>query len=112
CTTFGWERVPELYVTQTPVFNAGAYGVDDPFIVIHSSAFELLDEDEQRGLLAHELGHVISGHALYTTIAAIVALVSLGVLPIPLELIVARQRARRRKGPRRRRTTAGGRGSQ
>ena len=88
CTTFGWTRVPELYVTQTPVFNAGAYGVDDPFIVIHSSAFELLDEDEQRGLLAHELGHVISGHALYTTIAAIMALVSLGVLPLPLELVV------------------------
>lgn len=87
CTTFGWERIPELYVTQTPVFNAGAYGVDDPFIVIHSSAFELLDEDEQRVLLAHELGHVISGHALYTTIAAIMALVSLGTLPIPLELI-------------------------
>ena len=78
CTTFGWEKIPELYVTQTPVFNAGAYGVDDPFIVIHSSAFELLDEDEQRGLLAHELGHVISGHALYTTIAAIMAMVSLG----------------------------------
>jgi Zn-dependent protease with chaperone function len=88
CATFGWERVPELYVTQTPIFNAGAYGVDDPFIVIHSSAFELLDDDEQRALLAHELGHVMSGHALYTTIAAIMALLSLGVLPLPLELVV------------------------
>jgi Zn-dependent protease with chaperone function len=88
CTTFGWERVPELYVTQTPTFNAGAYGVDDPFIVIHSTAFELLDDDELRGLLAHELGHVISGHALYTTIAAIMMLVSLGALPLPLELLV------------------------
>lgn len=87
CTTFDWARVPELYVTQTPIFNAGAYGIDDPFVVIHSSAFELLDDDEQRGLLAHELGHVISGHALYTTIAALLALVSLGALPLPLELI-------------------------
>src|ERR1043166_1939854 len=60
CATFGWEHVPELYVTQTPVFNAGAYGVDDPFIVIHSTALELLDEDELRVILAHELGHVIS----------------------------------------------------
>ncbi len=88
CATFGWENVPELYVTQTPIFNAGAYGVDNPFIVIHSSAFELLDEDEQRVLLAHELGHVMSGHALYSTIAAIMLLVSLGVLPLPLELLV------------------------
>ena len=57
CSTFGWETIPELYVTQTPIFNAGAYGIDNPFIVIHSSALELLDTDEQRVLLAHELGH-------------------------------------------------------
>ncbi|HEY3935062.1 MAG TPA: M48 family metallopeptidase [Gemmatimonadales bacterium] len=88
CATFGWERIPEVYVTQTPIFNAGAYGVDDPFIVIHSSAFELLDVDEQRVLLAHELGHVMSGHALYSTIAAIMLLISIGALPFPVELVV------------------------
>jgi hypothetical protein len=82
CTTFGWPTVPELYVTQTPIFNAGAYGVDDPFIVIHSAALEMLDDDEVRVLLAHELGHVMSGHALYSTIAAILLLVSFSALPI------------------------------
>ena len=81
CTTFDWPKVPELYVSQTPVFNAGAYGVDEPFIVLHTAALELLDEDEIRVLLAHELGHVISGHALYRTIAAILLAVSLGALP-------------------------------
>jgi Zn-dependent protease with chaperone function len=81
CTTFDWPEVPELYVSQTPFFNAGAYGIDRPFIVIHSAAIELLDEDELRVLLAHELGHVMSGHALYRTIAAILALISLGALP-------------------------------
>lgn len=80
CTTFDWPAVPELYVTQTPVFNAGAYGIDHPFVVLHSAALELLDDDETRAVLAHELGHVMSGHTLYTTIAAILALVSLGVL--------------------------------
>ena len=64
CTTFDWEKVPEVYVTQTPIFNAGAYGIDDPFIVLHSAALEILDEDEIRTLLAHELGHVMSGHSL------------------------------------------------
>jgi Zn-dependent protease with chaperone function len=82
CTTFDWEKLPEVYVTQTPIFNAGAYGIDDPFIVLHSAALEILDEDEIRTLLAHELGHVISGHSLYRTIAAILALVSLGALPM------------------------------
>src|SRR5512135_1479246 len=80
-TTFDWPKVPELYVSQTPVFNAGAYGVDDPFIVVHSAALELLDDDELRVLLAHEMGHVVSGHALYRTIAEILLNVSLGALP-------------------------------
>jgi len=79
--TFDWPTVPELYVSQTPVFNAGAYGVDDPFIVLHSAAVELLDEEELRALIAHEMGHVVSGHALYRTIAEILLAVSLGSLP-------------------------------
>ena len=82
CTTFDWPKMPELYVSQTPVFNAGAYGVDDPFIVLHSAALELLDDEELRVLIAHELGHVISGHALYHTIAAILFNVSLAALPM------------------------------
>jgi Zn-dependent protease with chaperone function len=81
CTTFDWPTVPELYVSQTPVFNAGAYGVDTPFIVLHSAALELLDDDEIRVLIAHEMGHVISGHAFYRTIAAILFLVSASALP-------------------------------
>jgi Zn-dependent protease with chaperone function len=79
--TFDWPALPELYVTQTPVFNAGAYGVDQPFIVLHSAALELLNEEEIRTLLAHEMGHVVSGHSLYRTIAEILLQVSLGSLP-------------------------------
>jgi Zn-dependent protease with chaperone function len=81
CTTFDWEKVPELYVSQTPFVNAGAYGIDEPFIVLHSAAIELLNDDEMRVLISHEMGHVISGHSLYRTIAAILALISLGALP-------------------------------
>lgn len=81
CTTFDWPVVPELFVSQTPVFNAGAYGVDNPFIVVHSAALELLNEDELRVLLSHEMGHVVSGHSLYRTIAEILLNVSLGALP-------------------------------
>ena len=81
CTTFDWAEIPELYISQTPVFNAGAYGIDHPFIVLHSAALELLDDDEVRVLLAHELGHVMSGHAFYRTIAAILFLVSASALP-------------------------------
>lgn len=82
CTTFDWPRAPEMFVSQTPVFNAGAYGVDEPFIVLHSAALELLEDEELRALIAHEMGHVMSGHALYHTIAAILFMVSLSALPV------------------------------
>ncbi|MEZ4585183.1 MAG: M48 family metallopeptidase [Gemmatimonadales bacterium] len=82
CATFDWPKAPEMFVSQTPVFNAGAYGVDDPFIVLHSAALELLDEEELRALIAHEMGHVMSGHALYHTIAAILFMISLSALPV------------------------------
>ncbi len=88
CTTFDWPEVPELYVSQTPVFNAGAYGVDHPFIVLHTAALELLDDDELRVLLAHELGHVMSGHAFYRTIAAILFLVSAKALPALVGIVL------------------------
>lgn len=80
-TTFDWPEVPEVYVSQAPVFNAGTYGVDRPFIVMNTAAVERLTEDELRVLLAHEMGHVVSGHALYRTIAELFVNVSLGALP-------------------------------
>jgi Zn-dependent protease with chaperone function len=80
-STFDWPEVPELYVSQTPVFNAGAYGVERPFLVLHTAALELLDDSELRILLSHEMGHVLSGHALYRTIAAVLLNVSLSAFP-------------------------------
>lgn len=80
-TSMDWSERPELFVSQTPFVNAGAYGMDKPFIVINSAALNLLDDDELRVLLGHELGHVMSGHALYHTIMVLVLNVSLGFLP-------------------------------
>jgi Zn-dependent protease with chaperone function len=60
--------VPELYVQADPGFNAMTIGLDRPIIVINSGMVDLLDEDELRWVLAHELGHAMSGHAVYRTI--------------------------------------------
>jgi Zn-dependent protease with chaperone function len=80
-TTMDWSERPELFVSQTPFVNAGAYGMQRPFIVINSGALKLLDDDELRTLLGHELGHVMSGHALYHTLLVIILSVSLGFIP-------------------------------
>jgi Zn-dependent protease with chaperone function len=79
--TLDWPEVPELYVTQTPVVNAAAVGFDRPFIVLNSGTLALLDSEERRNVIGHELGHVMSGHATYTTIAIIIMTVGLQGLP-------------------------------
>ncbi|HLJ98842.1 MAG TPA: M48 family metallopeptidase [Streptosporangiaceae bacterium] len=61
------ENVPELFITQTPLVNAMALGIDRPFIVINSGLVDLMDPEELRFVVGHELGHVLSGHAVYRT---------------------------------------------
>ncbi len=79
--TLDWRERPELYVTQTPFANAAAVGFERPFIVINSGMLTLLDDEELRFVLAHEVGHVMSGHTTYTTIALL--LMQLGVAGLP-----------------------------
>jgi Zn-dependent protease with chaperone function len=95
-TTMDWPEQPQLYVSQTPMVNAGAVGVDHPFIVLNSGAVTLLDDDELRVLLGHELGHVISGHTLYRTVTILILtlgfrnlpfLAGIVLLPIQLALL-------------------------
>ncbi|MCZ6858431.1 MAG: M48 family metallopeptidase [Gemmatimonadetes bacterium] len=80
-TTLDWEDKVELYVSQTPVANAMAVGFEEPFIVMHSGTMSLLNDDEQRVVLGHELGHVMSGHALYHTILYLIILFGFANLP-------------------------------
>src|SRR5215472_3577662 len=60
-------EVPECYVLQTPLVNAMALGRDKPFIVINTGMIELLDPEELRWVVGHELGHILSGHTVYRT---------------------------------------------
>jgi Zn-dependent protease with chaperone function len=79
--TLDWPTRPQLYVTQTPFLNAGAVGFDNPFIVMNSGTLAALNTEEQRFILAHELGHIMSGHTVYRTIAIIIITFGLNNLP-------------------------------
>lgn len=60
-------KPPEVFVIADPVPRAMAIGVDAPFIVLTSGMVTLADDEELRVVIGHELGHILSGHALYTT---------------------------------------------
>ncbi|MDB4951403.1 MAG: hypothetical protein JWM27_4052 [Gemmatimonadetes bacterium] len=77
-----------LYVQQDPTLNAAAYGMEKPFIIVNSALARLTEDDELRFVLGHELGHVMSGHALYNTMSRI--LVSLAGMGFPIVGLAAR----------------------
>ncbi len=77
-----------LFISQTPVVNAGAYGMDHPFIVLNSGSIRLLDAEEQIFLMGHEVGHIMSGHVLYRTM--LVILLQLANIGYPIVGIAAR----------------------
>jgi Zn-dependent protease with chaperone function len=67
--------VPNLFVYQDPRINAEAVGMDEPFIRVSTGLVELMSHESLRFVLGHEMGHVLSGHAVYRTI--MVRLISL-----------------------------------
>ena len=60
--------LPEMYVQADPSLNAQTVGMDRPVIVLSSGLVHHLDDDELRFVIGHELGHAISGHAIYRTL--------------------------------------------
>jgi len=52
CETLDVKQPYDLFVSQTPLVNAGAYGMDKPFIVLNSGSLILLEGDEVSYLLA------------------------------------------------------------
>lgn len=77
-----------LYVSQTPIVNAGAYGMERPFIILNSGMLSLLDDEELQFVIGHEVGHIMSGHVLYLTMMAI--LIQLANRGFPIVGLAAR----------------------
>lgn len=67
--------MPKLWLVSLPIANAFATGRNpkNASVVLTTGILGLLDHDELRGVLAHELAHVKNRDILVTTIAATLA---------------------------------------
>ncbi|WP_432086977.1 M48 family metallopeptidase [Streptomyces sp. bgisy095] len=84
CYILDLEKVPPMYVTQDPKPNAMCIGLDEPIIVLTTGLVELLDEEEMRAVVGHEVGHALSGHAVYRTVLLFLTNLALKIAWIPL----------------------------
>jgi Zn-dependent protease with chaperone function len=82
----------DLYVSSSLYWNALTIGSQKPMLVIGSNLLAQLGPGEQRAILAHELGHILSDHVLYRTALAILLAAGTG-LPLGLGLPVRAVRA-------------------
>jgi Zn-dependent protease with chaperone function len=87
CYILDLEKVPDVYVAQTPFPNAMAIGFKDPIIVLHTSLVDLCDPEELRAVIGHELGHVLSGHAVYRTMLLLLLILAANLAWFPIATI-------------------------
>ena len=69
CLILDIKDIPPLYLVNNPIMNAYAIGASKPFIGLTYGVVERLEPDELLFVIAHELGHIKSGHVLYYNIA-------------------------------------------
>jgi Zn-dependent protease with chaperone function len=72
CRVLDMPDTYDLYVTSGVLGGAQVIGSGKPIVVIDSMLLERLGSGEQRVVLAHELGHILSDHVLYMTALNIV----------------------------------------
>jgi Zn-dependent protease with chaperone function len=83
-TSLDLAELPDLFVQNDRSLNAMAVGMKQPFIVVNTGMLELADDEELRCLLGHELGHVLSGHAVYRTMIIILTSFALRLAWFPI----------------------------
>jgi Zn-dependent protease with chaperone function len=92
CRILDMPEVYDLYVTWGLYGNAVAIGAGKPLVVMNAGLSEKLGPGEQRVVLAHEVGHILSDHMLYMTALNILIAVPLS-MPFPIGLPLRAVRA-------------------
>lgn len=62
-------NIPELYLQTSPMLNAWTSGNDRVYIVVTMGLIRRLSPEELDAVLAHECGHILCQHVLYSMLA-------------------------------------------
>jgi Zn-dependent protease with chaperone function len=82
-----------VFVVQSPVINAFAFGFREPYaIVLHSALIDAMDELELKSILGHEMGHIKFGHTRLGVIFGGLEVDSGVPLPFPLNFVADARR--------------------
>lgn len=82
CTASGLSKVPNIYILDTEIPNAFAFGVSPlkSSVCITKGLLKLLNRDELQGVIAHEISHIINRDCMYLLYAgALVNLIAVSV---------------------------------
>lgn len=69
CEILDLPKLPDIYIQADGSLNAFTAGTEQPILVLNSGCIDLLSDDELFFVIAHEIGHMKSGHVLYYQIA-------------------------------------------
>ena len=74
------KQMPEVFIQNSPIFNAFAMGTENYSIVLTSAIVDALSPDEILAVVGHELGHIKCEHMLYKTVCHLLSIVGLDLL--------------------------------
>ncbi len=77
-----------LFVGEGAMVNGFTMGVRQPHVVLTRAAVDTLSRRQRKAILAHELGHVMSGHVMYKTLVRAVETTRWWVLPGGANLVL------------------------
>ncbi len=85
-------EAPPVFIIETPVINAMTLGTekDNVIVAVTRPLLEAATPKELAFILGHEFGHAKSGHALYATLAVVLANMGIlyGARALPVHLLV------------------------
>jgi Zn-dependent protease with chaperone function len=94
-TSLSIEYLPQVFIAESDKPNAFTFGSEEQaYLVLNSGILRVFTNLELMAVIAHELGHIKSGHMMYHTIAELLSggisfsasLMGFNVLSIPLHL--------------------------